>query len=191
MPKRHAQSLSLTVRNLYVQYRLLFLFLSLLIVMDVSQYYVYIKSVYHACFLKRLADRRRAADAVHSFLHKNVCDLLIVCKHFAHCCFLCDFHDLYSPFWIFVLTGTPGFPGIFRSYTIIITVSSVIASPNLFFCFLYSFTFYLARLQFSYFLCSTSSPHRYNTGSEGSVPRSMLPDLPGIHLQKLFFRRQT
>ena len=78
MPNKHAQSLSLTVRNLYVQYRLLFLVLGLLIMMDVSQYCVYIKSMYHACLLKRLTDRRRAADAVHSFLHKNVCDLLMI-----------------------------------------------------------------------------------------------------------------
>lgn len=133
MPNKHAQSLSLTVRNLYVQYRLLFLVLGLLIMMDVSQYCVYIKSMYHACLLKRLTDRRRAADAVHSFLHKNVCDLLIVCKHFTHCCFFCDFHDLYSPFWIFVFNRNSGTAGILCSYSIIITAYPIIASPKIYF----------------------------------------------------------
>ena len=193
MPNKHAQSLSLTVRNLYVQYRLLFLVLGLLIMMDVSQYCVYIKSMYHACLLKRLTDRRRAADAVHSFLHKNVCDLLIVCKHFTHCCFFCDFHDLYSPFWICNLTRNPGFlvswfPGFFRSYNIIITVSSIIASLNLFFSFS---VLYPLRQQFPFFPCSTFSSHKYNTGSEGSALRSMRQDLPDIHLQNLFFLQQT
>lgn len=189
MPKSHAQSLSLTVRNLYVQYRLLFLFLSLLIVMDVSQYYVYIKSVYHACFLKRLADRRRAADAVHSFLHKNVCDLLIVCKHFAHCCFFCDFHDLCSPFWIFVFNRNFGSAEIRRSYSIIITAYLIIASPKI-----YSWYFLSPCImpELSVFhLSSISALHRCNTGSAGSVRRSMRPGQPGTHLRSLFFRQQT
>ena len=188
MPKRHAQSLSLTVRNLYVQYRLLFLVLGLLIMMDISQYCVYIKSMYHACLLKRLTDRRRTADAVHSFLHKDVCDLLIVCKHLAHCCFLCDFHDLYSPFWIFVFNRNSGTAGILCSYSIIITVSSIIASLNLFFSFS---VLYPLRQQFPFFPCSTFSSHKYNTGSEGSALRSMRQDLPDIHLQNLFFLQQT
>ena len=128
------------------------------------------------------------ADAVHSFLHKNVCDLLIVCKHLTHCCFLCDFHDLYSPFWICNLTRNPGFLVFFRSYNIIITVSSIIASLNLFFSFS---VLCPLRQQFPFFPCSTFSSHKYNTESAGSVPRSMQQDPPDIHRQNLFFLQQT
>ena len=89
-----------------------------------------------------------------------------------------------------ILPGIPvsWFPGFFRSYNIIITVSSIIASLNLFFSFS---VLYPLRQQFPFFPCSTFSSHKYNTGSEGSALRSMRQDLPDIHLQNLFFLQQT
>ena len=100
MSKKHAQSLSLTVRNLYV-FCYLFLVLGLFIVMDVCQYSVYIKSVYHTCLFQRLSLRCWSAKAVHSGTHQDWSDALIYPDQLANKHIFIDFH--YRVLLIFLL----------------------------------------------------------------------------------------